>query len=294
MTKLSPNKLCFVAFILSAFLGAVPVFAASYSTLRPPGAGVDAAYGINNNYQVVGSYTPQSGGIYGFLLSNGSYQTLQFPNAPFTYAFGVNDNGEIVGGYHLECCDSDQGFVYRNGQYSTLDYPGSPWTDLWAVNNVGDIVGTYRDSNQYQHGFLYHNGTFTNIDVPGAAATVPTGINNHGEIVGTYYSKYLAQSWGFTLKAGVFTTINYPGTNGVTHVNGVNDYGQLVGSYVNNAASRVDGFSRTANGKFEHLRYPNATATYPWSINKHNRAVGYYEYPFGPGVQRWGFTVSLP
>ena len=113
-------------------------------------------------------------------------------------------------------------------------------------------------------------------------------------IVGTYDSASLRKSGDFTLRAGKFATINYPGTNGVTHVNRVNNLGQLVGSYVNSTAKPVDGFFRTANGAFEHLRYPKTPQMYPASINGHYHAVCIYQYRLGWGLQEWGFIASLP
>lgn len=271
---------------------AVPMFAASYTTVKVPGSVEDAAFGINNNFQVVGRFTPPSGGVYGFLLSNGKYTTLQFPGQAFTYAFGVNDSGEVVGSYASG--PNDHGYIYQNGTYTELDYPGSAWTDLFGINNAGDIVGVYRDANNYEQGFEYSNGTFTKIQVPGAAATVPSGINNDGVIAGTYYSTRLTQSWGFTWQNGNVTTINYPGTQGVTSVSGINDANTLVGNYVNSSAQRVDGFARKSSGQFEHLRYPGATQTQPQAINNKNYAVGQYGVPQGQGLQIWAFAAKLP
>ena len=73
----------------------------------PTGAVSVQALGINNEDQVVGSYTTKSGGpTYGFLydLQSNTYATINAtaPGSSNTVLNGINDKGEIVGFY----CDS--------------------------------------------------------------------------------------------------------------------------------------------------------------------------------------------
>lgn len=85
----------------------------------PQGAMSVQALGINNEDQVVGSYTDSSGATHGFLYtqSNNSYTTINDPNAPqnagmntMTVANGINDKGQIVG-FYLDAAGNTDGML---------------------------------------------------------------------------------------------------------------------------------------------------------------------------------------
>jgi probable HAF family extracellular repeat protein len=94
----------------------------NYKTPDDPLAGTGqyqgtAAYGINDNGQIVGAYTDSNDAYHGFMYSNGKFTTLDDPMAatgPYhgTYAEGINDYGEIVGGYR-DINSVDHGYFYN-------------------------------------------------------------------------------------------------------------------------------------------------------------------------------------
>jgi probable HAF family extracellular repeat protein len=72
----------------------------------PSGAVSVQALGINNEREVVGSYTDATGATHGFLYDQGknTYTTIDDPNGmkggnAMTVANGINDKGQIVGFY---------------------------------------------------------------------------------------------------------------------------------------------------------------------------------------------------
>jgi hypothetical protein len=71
----------------------------AFTTIDVPGATFTAAFGINPNGTIVGSYADSSGHGHGFVDNNGAFTTIDVPGATLTAAFGINPNGTIVGSY---------------------------------------------------------------------------------------------------------------------------------------------------------------------------------------------------
>src|SRR5262249_9651025 len=93
-----------------------------------------------------------------------------------------------------------------------------------------------------------------------------TGIDSVGDIVGTYFSSITSVN-GFMLSQGVYTTIDYQGGN--TVLGGMNDNGQIVGS------SAFGFVYDLGTGIFTEIKFPNAYATIPTSINNSGTVAGY-------------------
>jgi hypothetical protein len=71
-------------------------------TIAFPGASATQAFGLNDNDEVVGTYTVGTGNnavTHGFTWWNGTFTTVNFPGASSTTINGVNDEGDIVGFY---------------------------------------------------------------------------------------------------------------------------------------------------------------------------------------------------
>jgi probable HAF family extracellular repeat protein len=111
----------------------------------------NAATGINNQGQIVGTYSVTGEtGQHGFLYSGGVFTTLDVPLATNTSAVDINDRGQIVGEYGDN--RGTHGFVYSDGVYTTLDDPSATFaTTARGINNRGQIVGDYDFT---RHGFL--------------------------------------------------------------------------------------------------------------------------------------------
>lgn len=77
---------------------------------------------------------------------------------------------------------------------------------------------------------------------------------------------------GTALKVIDFSRL--PQLQSVNSVTGINIWGSIVGSY--NTLSSVNGFKRWSNGHFLVLKFPEATSTFPASINDNGTVVGSY------------------
>ena len=216
-------------------------------TFAAQGSQGTAAYDINDNGQIVGSYQNCSDNdqAYGFLYDGVSFSSISYPGAASTYLSGINNNGDIVGSYSSS---SSHGFLYNGGGFSSLDFPGATSTYAYGINDSGQIVGAYVDSSGNEHAFLYSAGTFSAMDYPGATGTGASGINNSGQIVGSYDDSSFT-GHGFLYAGGTFTSIDYPGaTGGFTAASGINDNGQIVGTYAPLANDLdLSGFLATPN-----------------------------------------------
>jgi probable HAF family extracellular repeat protein len=264
--------------------------AASYTftSLDVPfsGANATAAFGINDQGQIVGSYGDSSGGTHGFLYAASVFTPLDVPfsGANATIAFGINDQGQIVGSYND--LSGRHGFLYAAGVFTPLDVPfsGANATIAFGINDQGQIVGSYNDLSGL-HGFLYAAGVFTPLDVPfsGTIATRASGINDQGQIVG-FYIDSSGRAHGFLYTAGVFTPLEFPfsnpnATSNATVPFGINDYGQIVGAYTDPLATPpgTHGFLYVA-GVFTPLDVPfsGALFTEAFGINNLGQIVGFY------------------
>jgi hypothetical protein len=87
----------------------------------------------------------------------------------------------------------------------------------------------------------YAGPTYTSVDFPGAVATtLDGGPNPQGTNIGTY-TDTLGVIHGFTLKSGIFTTIDPPGSS-LTVPNWISPQGMIVGEYLD-AAGVEHGFT---------------------------------------------------
>ncbi len=207
----------------------------TYEAVNIAGATQQAAFGVNDSGEIVGTYADSSGVLHGYLLSGGTFTTMDvpFPTATGTAPFGINNAGEIVG-YWLDAT-TGHGFLLSSGIYTSFDYPDATFTIASAINSHGDIVGYYSDTSGAYHGFLLSGGTYTSIDEPGATATEANGINDAGEIVGIYcLTSQCAANFltfqGFLLKAGEFSDITIPGAKANGPVN-INNKGVVIGVF---------------------------------------------------------------
>lgn len=214
---------------------------------EPP---LQAALGINDSGEIVGTYEDSSGVYHGYELSGGRFTTLNVPfaGAEGTNAEGLNNSGEIVGAW-VDSAANTHGLTLIGSTYTSLDYPGADFTYAEGVNSEGKVVGYYIDTTGgVAHGFLLSGGTYTSIDFPGAYSTGSSGINDAGDIVGAYCMTNECRTTGegqqgYVLSGGVFTTIAIPGEYS-TWVSGINNNGRLVGFYTD-AAGLIVSFLAT-------------------------------------------------
>ena len=183
---------------------------------------------------------------------------------------------------------STLGTTYLSNYYNPAQCGGNYcYTDMQGINNAGWIVGTRKDSSGGFHGFLaqpasYQSGNFTSIDDPNAAAgngygTWATAINDAGLVTG-YYTDSNDEEHGFLYSAStsqfVATTLDYPGSAGLTVPLGINGDAQIVGWYYDGAS--VQGFLYSS-GNFTSIS-GSCGPTELESINDNGQIVGQYSF----------------
>jgi len=126
----------------------------TYTTIDFPSAISTTAYGINDDGQIVGTYTDSLSRQHGFLISGSLYLTIDDPAAINTsVAAGINNKGQIVGYYIDSSSDQYQGFLFDGGAFHIVGNligekhisANDPTGGVLAtgINDLGWIVGRY-------------------------------------------------------------------------------------------------------------------------------------------------------
>jgi uncharacterized membrane protein len=170
-----------------------------------------------------------------------------------------------------------------------ISYPGTPYTAAVGQNpGAGPhakhyMVGVYGSPLGGTRGFYGFRATLsekksTQIEayqpvLPGMGNMYPYAINDHGDIVGENWNNFAE---GFLLSGGTVTAISVPFTGAdQTSANDINNAGLIVGAWSADGGETEHGFT-LKNGTYAQLPdYPNASQTWPWSINNKGDIVGY-------------------
>ena len=133
-----------------------------YSTIDFPGAaqirGIlfelgsglgTAAWGLNDDGDIVGEYAGSDMVAHGFLLRDGQFSSFDAPTerqtpGTETLAAQINSSGDIVGGSHSSGFHGQQGFLLQDGQFTLINVPdagGGFGTFATGLNDQGDIAG---------------------------------------------------------------------------------------------------------------------------------------------------------
>jgi hypothetical protein len=208
-----------------------------YRRIEVPGAKGTAATGINDDRDVVGSYSDTNDNpntatdVRGFLLDRrGRLARIDVAGATATQPLGINNHDEIVGAY-VDGNGAAHGFLRdRDGRVTTVDVPGAQVTVVFDVNDSGTMVGIYLDGDGRLRGFQRDRaGQVTTIDAPGAIQTRVRGINNRGQIAIDTVDSQLVHH-GFLLEQGRFTEIRPRGAAGNGSLaTDVDDRGNVLG-----------------------------------------------------------------
>src|SRR5512132_3467977 len=119
---------------------------------------------INDQGQLVGSYTDPTGAEHGFRLDRNRFTTVDVPGAKGTQAQGINNRGQIVGKYSTttgavsENGAQVRGFLLDRGRYVRLDVPSSVTSQAFDINDRGQVVGEYQDAAGRFHGYVCERG----------------------------------------------------------------------------------------------------------------------------------------
>ena len=118
-------------------------------------------------------------------------------------------------------------------------------------------------------------GTYTQIDFPGSVDTLCEGINHAGDITGGFDDASFVRH-GFLLRAGNYSTIDYPGALLNTTAYGINDANQIVGSTLTSSGEIGFVYDVTTT-MFASVIYPNAATTIAYGINNLGAISGTFQ-----------------
>jgi hypothetical protein len=255
----------------------------TFTSISVPGSNGTAATAINNNGQIVGSYTttamtPQKSN--GFIYIGGTFTyPFNVSGAVLTQPTGINNSGQIVG--YFESPSAAHGFLHNSGgTFITFDYPGATDTKFQSVNDSGTITGVATIGGTGVC-FVYSSGVFTPINTSAYPNYFcnSAAINNSGQIALTLGTRYsgLSTLLGLVETNGVFIAISVPDST-MASAAGLNNLGDVVGVESTGVLYGYAAFASAANGATLTSLAPNgATAggpTFTLTVNGSSFASG--------------------
>jgi uncharacterized membrane protein len=82
----------------------------NFTQIDFPGSTFTAAWDINPQGAIVGTYVDAAGQQHGFLLDKGEFTSIDYPGARVTIVFGINPRGDLVGRY-VDSANRTHGFL---------------------------------------------------------------------------------------------------------------------------------------------------------------------------------------
>jgi probable HAF family extracellular repeat protein len=156
-----------------------------FTPLNYPGAnGVTVAMAINNAGTIGGYFAQSSGGVSGFMLSEGTYTSIAPPGTKNSAVLGISGAGLLVGFAVNGATNTGLSFYYKQGQYGLLRVPHYVSTFEGVSNSGITFAGDYGTS--VPKGFVYRGANPISIAFPGASSTAAIGCNDSGQVVGFF------------------------------------------------------------------------------------------------------------
>ena len=270
-----------------------------------PGASETYADFVSGLDNVVGSYVDAEGTYHAYLRGpGGSFATLDLPvvsTLEYFFLHGIN-NALIAVGRAKAVDDVPRTYAGNPVGLQELQFPGSVSTEGWNVNQDNSIVGHYDSADGRRHGFIARpkegtpqsrpgvvppdlNYTFENIDVPGVEFLAVTASDDFGNYAGNMRSADDEKDVGFTLINGVFTTYDFPDSQG-TYFYALGNDGTAAGHYQGS-----DGLYHGVileNGELRQYDFPGAVQTEIYGLSDATGALT-GSYIDASGVRR-GFS----
>ena len=273
-----------------------------------PGATETYATFVNDVGNVVGSYVDTKGIYHVYVRGpGGSFATLDIPvgsDPEYFFLQGIN-NALIAVARAKAVDDVPRTYAGNPIGLQELKFPGSVSTEGWNVNQDNSIVGHYDAADGRRHGFIARpkagtpqarpgvvppplNYTFESIDVPGVEFLAVTASSDFEDYAGNMRSADSDKDVGFTLIDGVFTTYDFPDSQG-TYFYALGNDGTAAGHYRDS-----DGLYHGVileNGELRQYDFPGAVETF---IYGYSDATGRLTGSFinASGVRR-GFSGDL-
>ncbi len=238
---------------------------------------------VNASGRMVGSYIDTEGLYHPYMRQpTGKFISLDLPGAgQFEYFFvhGINDVGVLVsrskriGGVPRTHVGSLQYGLHE------FQFPGSVSTEGWNINQDGSVVGHYTSADGRTHGFIARPAedttppiddppaiapanasyTFETIDVPGVDFLAVTASSDFEDYAGNTPSADGEKMVGFTLIDGVFTTYDFPGSQG-TYFYALGNNGVAAGHY-QDSDGLYHGVLLGEDGELHQYDFPGAVET---------------------------------
>ena len=270
-----------------------------------PGATETYADFVSGLDNIVGSYVDTKGIFHAYLRGpGGSFATLDIPavsNLEYFFLHGIN-NALIAVGRAKAAGDVPRTYAGNPVGLQELKFPGSVSTEGWNVNQDNSIVGHYDAADGRRHGFIARpkegtpqarpgvvppalNYTFESIDVPGVEFLAVTASSDFEDYAGNMRSADSEKDVGFTLINGVFTTYDFPGSQG-TYFYALGNDGTAAGHYQDS-----DGLYHGVileNGELRQYDFPGAVQTEIYGLSDSTGALT-GNYIDASGVRR-GFS----
>ena len=222
----------------------------------------------------MGSYVDTEGTYHAYLRGpGGSFATLgipEIPNMEYFFLHGINDALVAVG--RAKAADGVP-LTYVGNPVALQEFrvPDSVGTEGWNVNQDGSVVGNYTSADGRTHGFIARPAqkttarpppdlryTFESIDVPGVEFLGVTASSDFGDYAGNTRSPDGEKIVGFTLIDGVFTTHDFPGSQG-TYFYAFGNNGEAAGHY-EDSEGLFHGVV-LENGELRQYDFPGAVET---------------------------------
>jgi hypothetical protein len=250
-----------------------PVIFEILANFAYPGANFTNVYGINDNGDLAGSFTDNSGAARGFVrYHDGRFSMpIEAPDGiGYTLVTGVNDS-RMLCGYYRKSGLYSHGFVLSGNVFTDFVVAGATDTFVQGMNDPGNFCGSSYSPAQ---AFVSIAGDVTSFTVPGALTTNAAGINNLNQCAGSYNTGN--QSHGFLRQAGgaLKYPVDVPGAFS-TFLNGINDQGSMVGEADGTSGLHAV-FFQSVN-KLALFDYPGASFTSFTGINNRDLICGIYQ-----------------
>ena len=270
-----------------------------------PGATETYADFVSTLGNVVGSYVDAEGTYHAYLRGpGGSFATLDLPvasNLEYFFLHGISDAVNAVGRAKA-VGDVPRTYAGNPLGLQELKFPGSVSTEGWNVNQDNSVVGHYDAVDGRRHGFIARpkegtpqsrpgvvppklNYTFESIDVPGVDFLAVTASSDFEDYAGNMRSAEDEKDVAFTLIDGVFTTYDFPGSQG-TYFYALGNDGTAAGHYQDS-----DGLYHGVileNGELRQYDFPGAVQTEIYGLSDATGALT-GNYIDASGVRR-GFS----
>ena len=239
-----------------------------------PGASETYADFVSGLGNIVGSYVDAEGTFHAYLRGpGGSFATLDIPDIPnmeYFFLHGIND--ALVAAGRAKGVDGvPLTYVGNPLRLQELKVPDSVSTEGWNVNQDGSVVGHYDSADGRRHGFIARPAqesavrpppalsyTFESIDVPGVDFLAVTASSDFFDYAGNMRGPAGEKDVAFTLIDGVFTTYDFPGSQG-TYFYALGNNGVAAGHYKDS-----DGLFHGVileNGELRQYDFPDAVET---------------------------------